>query len=278
MSDLLAILAFSWMPLAGALALGLTAPPLGAVLSLRDEILLGLALPPVGTAAVVAAVFCGVPAENTFALYLCAVSAILIVSLLLPRRQGQRASGRWRAALLAAIFCAGQAATILMSATSTRVEAHVRHMLRGELLAIGGAELTAFLVLTLVLLGFGFIFRGMIYALALDEEGLAIKVGAGGVGTLLTFRALAAVLIAAGVIWIGPLLTLGLLAIPTMLRERRVQGLGAHFRAVMLIGVLSVLLGFLGSIALDLPPTPMVIALLFIVGGLSLAIRRLSAA
>lgn len=96
MSDILLILAFTWIPFAGALSFSVAAAPLGAMLSLRDEILLGLALPPVGTAAIVAAVWVGVPDEATWALYLVAVAGILLVSLFLPRKNG-RCSGspRW---------------------------------------------------------------------------------------------------------------------------------------------------------------------------------------
>jgi ABC-type Mn2+/Zn2+ transport system permease subunit len=274
-SDFLAVLAFVWIPFAGAAAFSLTAAPLGAVLSLRDEILLGLALPPVGTAAIVAAVLVGLPPENTLLLYLVAVAAILAVSLFLPQRRGGAVNtARWRAALLAAIFCGAEAATILMSAGSTRVEAHVQHLLRGELLTIGAPGLLVFLFLTALLFLLGFRFRGLIYALAMDEEGLGIKVGARGRGTLLAFRTLSAVIIAAGVIWVGPLLTLGLLAVPTMLWERRVRGLGPHFLGVLFIGLLGVVIGFLLSIVVDMPPVPVVVLALFVVGGLGLLVTR----
>ena len=56
MSDFFLVLAFAWIPFAGAALFALTAAPLGALLSLRDEVLLGLALPPVGAAAIVTAV------------------------------------------------------------------------------------------------------------------------------------------------------------------------------------------------------------------------------
>lgn len=269
MSDFLAVLAFTWIPLAGAFAFSLTATPLGGLLSLRDEILLGVALPPVGSAAIVGAVLFGVDADNTLALYISAVIAILVVSLILPAKgRTLMSSVRWRAGLLASVFCAGEAATILMSAVSTNVEAHLQHMLRGELLAIGDFGLVAFGVMTVILLVLGYRYRGMVFALGIDEEGLVIRLQEKGRYAIFVFRVVSAVLIAAGVIWVGPLLTLGLLAIPTMLWERHARSLAAHFIGIIAIGSLSVLIGFAGSIVFDLPPVPVVICALFLVGSI----------
>jgi ABC-type Mn2+/Zn2+ transport system permease subunit len=275
MSDFLTVLLFSWIPFAGALAYSLTAAPLGAMLSLRGEILLGVALPPVGSAAIVLAILLGVPGEQTLVLYLCAVAGILVVTMLLPHEgRGPGGSPRWRAGLLAAIFCAGQAVTILVTAVSTDVEAHVQHMLRGELLAIGPDGLAAFLVLTVLVLAAGVRFRGLFFALALDEEGLRVRFGRRARALLFAFRALSAVLIAAGVIWVGPLLTLALLTVPTMLQERRPTGFVPHFLWVIASGALAVCAGFSGSIALDLPPVPVVVSALFVVSGAIVALRR----
>jgi len=269
MNEFLQALSFSWIPLAGAVSFALTAAPLGSLLSLRDEILLGLALPPVGTAAIVAAVWAGVPAEETLTLYLVAVAGILGVSLLTPGRSDRgHGSPRWRAAFLASLFCAGEAATILISSVSSGVEAHMQHMFRGELLAIGPAGLVGFGALTGIVLVLGYRFRGPLLALAVDEEGLDVRDRRRAARVLFGFRVLSAVIVAAGVIWVGPLLTVGLLAIPTMLHEQRAVGLMPLIVGVSAIGLIGVLSGFLASVAMDLPPVPVVIFALFAVGGL----------
>jgi ABC-type Mn2+/Zn2+ transport system permease subunit len=265
MSDFLAILSFSWIPLVGAFSFALTAAPLGAILSLRDEILLGLALPPVGAAAIVTAVWLGIPGTHTLLLYLVAVAGILLVSLIMPRKS-VGASPRWRVAFLASVFCAGEAATLLVSSVSTSVEAHMQHMLRGELLAIGQSGLIGFGVLTAVVLSLAYLNRGSLFALAVDEEGLGIRNPRRAGRLLLGFRVLSAVVIAAGVIWVGPLLTIALLAVPCMFYERRARGLVRLMVGVAVIGPLSVLVGFGGSIAWDLPPAPVVVGALFAVG------------
>ena len=268
MSDFFAVLAFSWIPFAGAAIYSVTAAPLGAVLSLRDEILLGLALPPVGAAAIVFAVMLGVSPESSLPLYLSAVAAILVVSLLLPGRSAQGSSGRRRAALLAGVFCAGEAATLLMGAASPRVEAHVHDMMRGEVLAMSVPELVGFVVLTFFALALAFRFRGVLFSLALDEEGLLIRYGGRGRRAVLGFRVAGALIIASGVIWVGPLLTLGLLAVPALMFEGRAKGLSSLFLGVAALALVGTVAGFLASIALDIPPVPMVVAVLFVCGAL----------
>lgn len=269
MSDFLIVLMFTWIPFVGAATFALTAAPLGALLVLRDEILLGLALPPVGAAAIVFAVLLGVDPESSLPLYLAAVFAILVVSLLMPRKGGRSfSSSRQRAGLLVGIFCAGEAATLIMGAASPRVEAHVHDMLRGEVLAMGQGELWGFVLLTGLALLLGFRFRGLLFALALDEEGLNIKLAGRGQSAVLVFRCISSLLIAAGVIWVGPLLTLGLLAVPALMWERGARGLASFFRGVILIGTSGVVAGFLLSIVLDMPPVPIVVGMLFLVGGI----------
>lgn len=265
MSEFLTILSFSWIPLAGAMTFALPAAPLGAILSLRDEILLGLALPPVGAAAIVTAVWVGVPVTQTPVLYMVAVGGILLVSLAMPRKSSGT-SPRWRAAFLASVFAAGEAATMLVSSASTRVEAHLQHMLRGELLAVGSSELIGFAALTAVVLGLGYAKRGFLFALAVDEESLGISSPRRVGPVLFGFRVLSAMVIAAGVIWVGPLLTVALLAVPSMFYERRARGLTQLILGVAMIGLAGVLIGFGGSIAWDLPPAPVVVGALFVIG------------
>ncbi len=269
MSEFLNVLAFSWIPFACAVIFALTASPLGAILSLRDEIMLGIALAPVGTAAIVTAVWMGIPADATVALHLCAVIGILAVSLIMPRKTSRSAgSPRRRSAFLAAVFCAGEAVTILVSSVSTSVEAHMRHMMRGELLAIGRSELAVFAALTTAVILLGYRYRGYLYALAIDEEGLVARERRRAGKMIFGFRLFSAVIIAAGVMWAGPLMTMGLLAVPAMLYERRAGSLAWLLLGAGLIGVAGVTAGFTGSILLDLPPVPVVIAALFLFGGL----------
>ena len=267
MADFWLVLQFSWVPFAGAACYALTAAPLGAALSLRDEILLGLALPPVGAAAIVLMVMLGVDPESSAPLYLAAVTAILVVSLLLPGPRAQGGSERWRAVLLAGVFCAGEAATLLMGAASPRVEAHVHDMLRGEILALDTRELWGFMVLTALAVVVAYRYRGLLFALALDHESLVIKLGRRGEMAILGFRVAGALVIAAGVIWVGPLLTLGLLAVPTLLWEKRASRLNNLMGGVTVIGLTGVILGFTVSILLDMPPVPVVIVALFATGG-----------
>jgi len=192
--------------------------------------------------------------------------AILLVSLLLLGRGNQGSSGRRRAMFLAGGFCAGEAATLLMGAVSPRVEAHVHDMLRGEVLAMSVMELSGFVILTLLAMVLAFRFRGVMYALSLDEEGLLIRYGGRGKKAQLAFRVVGALIIAAGVIWVGPLLTLGLLVVPSLMFEGRAKGLRSLFLGVSSLALVGTVAGFLISIVLDIPPVPMVVTILFFTG------------
>ncbi len=123
-------------------------------------------------------------------------------------------------------------------------------------------------------LALAFRFRGVLFSLALDEEGLLVRYGARGRRALLGFRVAGALIIAAGVIWVGPLLTLGMLAIPPLLFEGRARGLADLLVGVALLALTATVAGFAASIALDYPPVPMVVAGLLTVGGLARLVRR----
>ncbi len=266
MNEYFFTLSFTLIPLCTALAFACITPPLGATLSLRNEILLGISLPPVGSAVIALTMFCGIPPDAYLLHYLITALTLFLVVIVLPLNVGKKQiSIRRRELILGALFCIGNMLTLLFMALSPRVESHFRNILQGELLAVTTMELTLTVVFSALFLVAGFKFRGVLYAYSLDEEGLKIKEKRYTVITLL-YRAAATLVITGGIILIGPLLTTSLLIIPAFLSERHSRGLDRFMIITVVIGITGTISGFLISVARDLPPAPVIVCMLVLVG------------
>lgn len=265
-------LSFSIIPLLTAASFAMVTPAFGATLSLRNEILLGIALPPFGAAVIAFLILIGVPPESTIILYIATCIILFLIMVLLPLNVGtRRISLRRRELILAALFCIGNTLTIIFMAISPQAESHFKNLLQGELLAVRGMELIVAAVCALVILIAGVIYRGVIYAFSLDEEGLRIKEKKYYTISIV-YRAVATLIITGGIILIGPLLTTSLLIIPAFIAERSTRGLDRFMIKNSLIGLLGILSGFVIAILVDMPPSPVAICMMIVVG---LCMRKL---
>lgn len=266
MNEFLFTLSFVFIPLVTAVTFALVAPPLGATLSLRNEILLGIALPPVGSAVIAGAMLVGVSPDATVLLYILAAVALFLIMILLPLNVGKkRISMRRRELILAALFCIGNTLTLIFMALSPSVESHFKNLLQGEILAITKIEMIIAIVITLLLIVIGIKFRGVLFAYSLDEEGLRIKEKSYNTITIL-YRAAATLIITGGIILIGPLLTTSLLIIPAFFIEQRSRGLEHFMITSVIVGVLGTVAGFLISVRTDLPPAPVAVGAIMACG------------
>jgi ABC-type Mn2+/Zn2+ transport system permease subunit len=239
-----------------ALVFALLAPPLGATLYLRHEVLLGIALPPAGSAVIALAVAAGMDGESRLGIFLVTVLALFLITLALPLSGGARqASLRRRGILLAALLCLGNAATVAAMALSPRAESHLRHLLAGELMAAGRGDLLAVGAGALVLLALGFRWRGALIALALDEEHFRAQ-GGGYQAARIAYRLLGVLVVASVLMLAGPVLCAALLVLPALFAERAVAGIGRYLLATALLGAAGTAAGFLAGVAADLPPAP----------------------
>jgi hypothetical protein len=64
------------------------------------------------------------------------------------------------------------------------------------------------------------------------------------------------------------------MAIPTIMLERRPAGIVTHFLRVTTVAVVAVIAGFAVSIVADVPPVPIVVLGLFVVGGCVFVLSR----
>jgi ABC-type Mn2+/Zn2+ transport system permease subunit len=256
MADLLAALSFSAVPLSVALVFALVAPPLGATLYLRHEVLLGIALPPAGSAVIALAVASGMDEENRLGIFMVTVTALFLLALALPLSAGlRRLALRRREIVLAAVLCLGNAVTLAVMALSPRAEGHLRHLLAGEIMAAGSGELWAVAGGAAALLALAWRFRGVLVALSLDEEHFRLG-GRGYQASRLAYRFAATAVVTASLMLAGPVLTAALLVLPALFAEGRVTGMERFLAATSLLGVLGAAAGFVGGIAADLPPAP----------------------
>lgn len=277
MADLWNTLSFSAVPMAVALLFALLAPPLGATLYLRHEVLLGIALPPAGSAAIALFVALGVDEEDRLLLFALTVTFLFLLTLALPLAAGlRRISLRRREIVLAAVLCLGNALVLSVMALSPRAESHLRHLLAGELMAAGARELWAVGGGALILGALAWRFRGVLFAFSLDEEHFRLQ-GRHYYAAKMAYRLLAALLVTAALMLAGPVLCAGLLVLPALFAERRVAGMEAYCLACAFIGVAGTLLGFLGGIAADLPPAPSAAFGMALIGCLLLALPKKSA-
>ncbi len=252
-------LSFALIPLLTAVTFAVVAPPLGATLSLRNEILLGIALPPVGSAVIAGAMLLGISPDAIIFLYILCAMALFLIMILLPLNVGKkRISIRRRELILAALFCLGNTLTLLFMAMSPHVEAHFKNLLQGELLAVNTLELIITAIVAFMLLVAGIKYRGILFAYSLDEEGLKIKEKSYNTITVL-YRAAATLIITGGIILIGPLLTTALLIVPAFFIEQRCRGLEHFIVTAIVLGVLGTIAGFMIAVARDLPPAPVVV-------------------
>ena len=266
MDEFLLTLSFVLPPFVTAVAFAFVAPPLGATLSLRNEILLGIALPPVGSAVIAGAMLCGIPPDATILLYILAAVALFLIMILLPLNVGKkRISMRRRELILAALFCIGNTLTLIFMALSPPVESHFKNLLQGEILAVNNIEMIITIVVTLVLLVIGVTYRGILFAYSLDEEGLKIKEKSYNTITVL-YRAAATLIITGGIVLIGPLLTTSLLIIPAFFIEQKSRGLEHFMITSGIVGVVGTIAGFLISVRTDLPPATVAVCAIIVCG------------
>jgi ABC-type Mn2+/Zn2+ transport system permease subunit len=270
------VVSFSAVPLVTALLFAAITPPLGASLYLRNEVLLGIALPPAGSAVVALAVALNVPAEAHTVLYLITMATLFGLMLVLPLGTGkQQVSIRRREIILAVTFVLGNTLTVLFMALSPHAESHLKHFLSGEILSITRGELGFSLVLGIFLLIFGFAYRGVLFAFCLDEEGFKIKTERYN-AVKIFYRLAATLIVTGGIILIGPILCTALLILPALFGEKAARSLEGYIAWSIAIGFSGTLCGFLLSILLDLPPSYVASCAIFLSGMAVVGFRRFS--
>src|SRR5690606_12180842 len=149
-----------------------------------------------------------------------AVGLALLSALLPPGSGPRRVSPRARSLVLAAVFCVGNTALLLILALSPLAQARLFHSMSGEMLAVNAPALVTTVLAAVAAGALFFRYRGHVFAYLLDEEMQRVRAAAHR-RTGLAVSAAAVLAITGAVLLVGPVLCAGLLLLPPLLTERR---------------------------------------------------------
>ncbi|KMQ49416.1 Zinc ABC transporter, inner membrane permease protein ZnuB [Chitinispirillum alkaliphilum] len=225
-------------------------PVAGSALYIRNEIMLAIALPPLTGAALTLGVVTGISPENHITLFSFAfVIAFGIVSWL----GNLRLSEIKRQIILASLFAGGSVVIHLLMSVSEHAHAHLRFLLTGELLSIDRAELFQSSLLCTAGWFLFAIFRNAVFSYCIDEELMRLRSKRFTVFATF-YRISITLIIAASVLYIGPLLTSALLIFPALLSDTGKSSIITFFAFAVTVGLLGAAGGFIAGVAGDIPP------------------------
>jgi zinc transport system permease protein len=250
MNEILDTLSFAVIPLVLVTMISLVLPGVGAILNLRNEIMLALALPSVANAGMALGLFCGIDHENSLLLYMFAatITLVCIYGVGISNVKNQR-----RALNLAGLFISGQIVSFSFSAISPHAQTRVAHLLNGEILAVGWIETSLLGFLCLLICAVGFINRAKVFSWCADDEYFRMSTRNYNVFTMSTYILISFV-ITIGVADAGVLLVTALLVLPALAADIRKGGVGRYFIIAILLGVAGSSTGFIAAIVIDFPP------------------------
>jgi zinc transport system permease protein len=236
---------FMRLALIAGVAVGLSAPLIGAFLVQKRLSLLGDGIGHLAFAGVAAGVLFGVwPVWTALA---AATGGAVAVEWL-------RARGRAPGDLaLALLFYSGIAAGVVLLGAAHRLDATLLSYLFGSVLTVSPSDALVVVVLGAVVVGIMGVLRHAMFAVVLDEE--AALVAGLPVGALNTVLAvLAAVTVVAGMRVVGVLLVAALMVLPVASAQLLATSFAAALRWAMAIGVACVIVGLTAARALDVAP------------------------
>jgi len=250
MAEYLSLLSFSILPLALVAVFSILTPSMGAVLAIRNEMMLALALPSVANAGMALGLFCGIDPEHELSLYGFATIATLLSTIGASRIRSGVSN---REIYLAALFVGGQILSSTFSALSPVAHSHVSHLLNGEILASGSVETVLLAIICSAFMILAVVNRNSVLAWCADSE--FFKVGARQYHLFLfAIYTVLAVAITLGVATIGTLLVTALLVLPALFANVDRGGIHKYLALATGIGVIGSIAGFLVALVIDFPP------------------------
>ena len=245
-------LGFMRRALAGCLALSIAGPPLGVFLVLRRLSLMSDALQHgILPGIALGALFGGL---SLWAMGVGGVLAGLAVAMLAGALA--RATGAREDSQLAGIYLVALALGIAL--LSLRRGVDLAHLLFGSVLAVDEPALLAMAgAATLVLVVLALIWRPLVLE-SFDPEFLRAQSG-GGALVHLVFLVLVVLVVVAGFVAIGTLMSVGLMMLPAIAARHWATTLAGQVTAAVAIAVTSTFAGLLLAFYADLPAGPAIV-------------------
>ncbi len=266
MNEFIELFLFSLFPFFVSLFISITISPLGAALYIRNEILYGISLPPVGMGAIALLLLFGLSDSMHWLLHLIAAFIIFLVTTFLSQSEKfQAVSHKRREMELASFFIFGHTFTYLMMAWSTHVNQHLEYLLKGEMLTIHRQEFFYYASLLTMLFVFTFLNRRNLFAFIIDEEFYSLSTNNSRF-TNYNYKMVLAIGITGAVVFSGSLFTTALLVLPTLFTISFTQNIRQLFIFVILFSLSTTLCGFLLALWLDMPPVYIIILTMLLAG------------
>jgi zinc transport system permease protein len=272
MSEMLA-LEFMRNALIGAVLVGFAAPLVGVFLVQRRMSLIGDGMGHVALAGVAVGVLTG-----TQPVYTALVAAVLAaVAIELLRMRG----GTSGDVALAVMFYGGIAAgVVLMSQSTSSSAANLTGYLFGAILTTTRADLVAFAVLSVVVVGVATVLRQRFFAVANDEE-YARATGMRVTALNLALAILTAITVVVSMRIVGLLLISALMILPNATAHRFARSFASTVRWAALIGVVAAVAGVVTSYYAETPSggtiVLILIALFILTAVVTTVVARLAA-
>jgi zinc transport system permease protein len=233
------------LALVAGVAVGLSAPLIGAFLVQKRLSLLGDGIGHLAFAGVAAGVLFGV--WPVWTALIAAIGGAVAVERL---RSRGRAPGDLALALL---FYSGIAAGVVLLGAAHRLDATLLSYLFGSVLTVSRGDALVVVVLGVAVVGIMGVLRRAMFAVVLDEEA-ALVAGLPVVALNTVLAVLAAVTVVAGMRVVGVLLVAALMVLPVASAQLLASSFSAALRWSMAIGVVCVVAGLAAARALDVAP------------------------
>jgi len=264
MSDFLFLLQFMWIPIVVTLCLSVTLPVVGTVLSIRNELMVAVALPMLSGAVLAILAALGMP-EHLLALRV--VITILAVVTIYWVVMKSITSQAIRQTTLAGLWIGSEAVTRLLVTIHPEIEGEFSQLLNGEMLAVGIGEMITISVISILFVGFIILKFSQMRMYMLDEIGLK-RFPKQFVQSDMGMKLFTTIFVVLGTVTVGPLVTTSLMIIPPLTADNRRGGLTNAMVWSILIGVISVAVAFPVSLIKDLPPAYTISVGVVVVGAL----------
>jgi len=250
MAEFFQTFGFVVLPFLVLLSFSAVLPAVGSALYVRNEMMLAIALPPLSGAALTLGATIGLPPEGHTALFafsfLVTFAAVSwLGSLIIPEIRRQ--------IVLAALFAGAGALTHLLMSLSPHAHASLSFLLTGELLSLGPFELLQSVLLSTAGIVMFLKFRHAVYAYCIDEEIMRLRTVHFRLFST-AYRLMVTLLIAAAVLFVGPLLTSALLIFPALLADSGKSSITTFVAVGVAIGITGATGGFMAGVAMDIPP------------------------